>query len=567
MKKITSYLIALAVMAFTFTSCEDVPAPFGDPINPNESTETGEATGTGTQSDPFNIAAAVAKCVEIGSTESTEKYYVKGIVVTAGVADGTYGNASFDMADAADSKVIFKAFQVLGSDGQKMPEGYKIEVGDEVIIYGPIYNYKGNTPETAGKGAAYIYSHNGKKTDGSEITPSEETTVDPQGTGTADDPFNVAAAIAKCKEIGQTASTDKYYIKGIADTDATPDAQYGNATFNIVDKEGSSEKFYCFQVALTTSIKKGDVIVVYGPIYNFKGNTPETAGKSAASVVSINGQPVGGDTPAPSGEAKGTGTAEDPFNVAAAIAKCQEIGTEPSTEQYYVKGIANSSATPDATYGNASFYIVDKEGSSEKFYCYQVALTTSINKGDIIVVYGPIYNYKGNTPETAGKSAASVVSITPGEGGGEGGEGGGGDVSGNSITVTFSSFGFSNAEALTTITLTDNTTLTFDGGGNTNSPKYYNAGTNVRMYAKNTMTINAGSKKIAAIEISCDTYNGTLCNAGGSATVNGTQMRVDGTKLKFTGPNASTATVANTSTSTGTASQIRMTELKITYAD
>ena len=64
MKKITSYLIALAVMAFTFTSCEDVPAPFGDPINPNESTETGEAAGTGTQSDPFNIAAAVAKCVE-----------------------------------------------------------------------------------------------------------------------------------------------------------------------------------------------------------------------------------------------------------------------------------------------------------------------------------------------------------------------------------------------------------------------------------------------------------------------------------------------------------------------
>ena len=115
--------------------------------------------------------------------------------------------------------------------------------------------------------------------------------------------------------------------------------------------------------------------------------------------------------------------------------------------------------------------------------------------------------------------------------------------------------------------MTDNTTLTFDGGGNTNSPKYYNAGTNVRIYPKNTMTINAGSKKIAAIEISCDTNSGTLCNAGGNATVNGTQMRVDGTKLKFTGPNASTATVANTSTSTGPASQIRMTELKITYAD
>ena len=34
MKKIY-YLIAMAVTAFTFTSCEDVPEPFGQPINPN----------------------------------------------------------------------------------------------------------------------------------------------------------------------------------------------------------------------------------------------------------------------------------------------------------------------------------------------------------------------------------------------------------------------------------------------------------------------------------------------------------------------------------------------------
>ena len=33
------YLIAMAMMAFTFTSCEDVPEPFGQPINPNKGTQ------------------------------------------------------------------------------------------------------------------------------------------------------------------------------------------------------------------------------------------------------------------------------------------------------------------------------------------------------------------------------------------------------------------------------------------------------------------------------------------------------------------------------------------------
>ena len=33
------YLIAMAIMAFTFTSCEDVPAPFGQPVHISGDTE------------------------------------------------------------------------------------------------------------------------------------------------------------------------------------------------------------------------------------------------------------------------------------------------------------------------------------------------------------------------------------------------------------------------------------------------------------------------------------------------------------------------------------------------
>ena len=136
---------------------------------------TGEAKGTGTQADPFNIAAAIAKCKEIGTTASTEKYYVKGIVVKGGTVSGGFGNVTFDMGDTKDATTTFKAFQVAGTDGEKLADGYTVNAGDEVVIYGPIYNYQGNTPETSGKNAAQIVTINGKKTsEDAGGTPSSE---------------------------------------------------------------------------------------------------------------------------------------------------------------------------------------------------------------------------------------------------------------------------------------------------------------------------------------------------------------------------------------------------------
>ena len=81
------------------------------------------------------------------------------------------------------------------------------------------------------------------------------------------------------------------------------------------------------------------------------------------------------------------------------------------------------------------------------------------------------------------------------------------------------------------------------------------------------MTLNAGSKKISAIEMVCDEYQGTLYNASGDVAVDGSKMTVNGTSLKFNGPNASTATVKNVSETTGAASQVRMKTLKITFAE
>ena len=102
----------------------------------------------------------------MGETASTDKYYIKGIVVKGGTVSGGYGNLTFTMGDTKDAKDVFTAFQVAGTDGEKLADGYEVPAGAEVVVYGPVLNYKGNTPETAGKSAAQIVTVNGKKIEG-----------------------------------------------------------------------------------------------------------------------------------------------------------------------------------------------------------------------------------------------------------------------------------------------------------------------------------------------------------------------------------------------------------------
>lgn len=599
MKKTIKSLLAIAITAFAFTACSDVPEPYQIPGTGGGGQEVAGAEGTGEIDSPFNITAAIAKCKEIGSSESKEKYYVKGIVVTAGSADGTYGNVSFDMADKAGGTSKFKAFQVLGSDAKKLPEGYEVKVGDEVIVYGPMYNYNGKTPETAGKGAAYIYSINGTKTDGSALTPPVAGD-EPKGTGTKDDPFNIAAAIKKCQEIGQTESTEKFYVKGIAAADASPDANYGNASIDLVDKEGATDIFKAFQVLgtdgkkmpTTFKISKGAEVVVYGPIYNYKGNTPETAGKGAAYIVTVNGQPTevigGGETPTP-GEAKGSGTLTDPYNIAGIIKFTQDLGSDvESTEDVYFKGkvsqVKNQYVADN--YGNATFYISEDGSQNNEFYCFRTLYlgntkfaggTKNIKVGDEVIICGKVVNYKGNTPETVSNksylySLNGKTEAEPDEGGNEGGgnEGGGGASASNG-TITLADFGLTNAAELTTLKTTDGIELVFAQEDGSNAPKYYTAGASARMYAKNSLTIKA-TKAMTKVVLTCTDNNGKAANgnaemygeAGGNKV---TTTKDSDTQVTFSGFSNSTLKIVNDYTDVKSGTQLRIAAITITYAE
>lgn len=138
-------------------------------------------TGDGTQSKPYNVAAALNAVKNLTWTsntdyQSTDNVYVKGKISRIAnngtyTAGGTFGNASFYISDDGQEANEFYCFRVLYLDNTKFNEytGEKVDikVGDEVVIYGKLMNYRGNTPETV-SGAAHLYSLNSSEGGGEQ---------------------------------------------------------------------------------------------------------------------------------------------------------------------------------------------------------------------------------------------------------------------------------------------------------------------------------------------------------------------------------------------------------------
>ena len=450
MKRIANYLIVLALAVFTFTSCEDIPSPFGQIVAPKaDDGVVIEPSGKGTLADPYNVAGALEFIAGLGAdVQSPTDVYIKGYVTTITEAFGTqYGNATFEISDTKEGANKFLCYRVkyFGGQGYSDPSATNIKEGDEVIICGKVVNYKGNTPETAAN-AAYVYSINGK---GGGTTPPDPGTGDAKGKGTQDDPFNIAAAIKKCQEVGETTSTDKYYIKGIVVKGGTVSGGYGNVTFTLGDTKDATDVFTAFQVAGTDGEKLADgyevpagaEVVVYGPVVNYKGNTPETAGKSAAQIVTVNGKKTneGGDNPPAGGN---DGSLEKPFTPAEANAFIATLAADTNTDKdYYIKGkiIEITDKNQFSTqYGNCTFYISDDgTDKDEKFYVFRTLYLENVKytddswtkpaAKDEVIICGKLVNYKGNTPETVanqsyiyslnGKTKADEGSSTAGNDG------------------------------------------------------------------------------------------------------------------------------------------------------
>lgn len=444
MKKYFKTLLIAAMGIFALSSCEDVPAPYDVPGSGDGGSviEQPDPAGTGSVSDPYNVAAILDVAAGLGTGETAGPYYIKGIVSSIKEVSASFGNATFYISDTGGTNNTFYVYRALGLDNKNVTSDDLIKVGDEVVICGKITNYNG-TLETVQK-EAYIYSINGGGGNGGseEIATSKEN------------PYSVAEA--------QGASGSNYvcgYIVGYIDGQSLENGarfevpSVPETEILIADNpdEVDPSKVYPVQLpagdirnALELSahheLLKQEVLL-FGSIERYF-NVP---GMKSTSWARVGEKEYGKDPEAeevPGAEPTGDGTLESPFNVAAAVKYTTALGADvESTEAVYVKGKIKTITTTQAAidnYGNHTFTMVDVMESSETFMAFQVYAPgnvkfTSLDQikvGDEVVVYGKVVNYKGNTPETVGKGQAYVYSINGStEGGGE--EGGGDNPGGD----------------------------------------------------------------------------------------------------------------------------------------
>ena len=449
MKKFIYSCLFLAMAAITFSSCEDVPAPYNMPTE-DESQEV-LPSGTGTAADPFNVAAAV-KYIDEGGDAATNKY-VKGKVVSvdAGSYDPKYGSLKYYISDDGTTKNQFRVYNgYAGPNRTKFSGEDALKAGDEVVICGSLTIVSGTKEFTTGN---YVVSLNGQ---GGTTTPDTPTT----GKGSENDPYTVAEAIAAIKA---GAPTSEVYVTGIVSDVYFYNDQYKSLSYYISD-DGKSKDMQVYSgkglngadFTSKNDLKVGQKVTIKGIIKAFnKNGTDIMEVDKNSTIVKIEGEGTGG-----------------------------EVTPKPDT--------------PDT--GNGKITFADDHRT----------LTLE------------------NSNATAGES----------------------------VSFDFTAQNYENQTDMTTIKLSDGTTITFDANGEKNGSKYYTSGTAVRVY-KNNKIIIKGTKEIAKIIFHCNapyTKNGETVNCDGNETAT----------INFSGK---TATYTNVFTgTTGGGVQLRFSSIEIVYA-
>lgn len=449
MKKFIYSCLFLAMAAMTFSSCEDVPAPYNMPTE-NESQKV-LPSGTGTAADPFNVAGVVKYIDEGGSAET--EVYVKGKVVSVeqGSWKADYGSLKYYISEDGTPTNQFYVFNgYAGPNRTKFTGEDALKQGDEVVICGKVDVYNGTKEFLVGN---YIVSLNGE---GGATTPDTPTT----GKGSESNPYTVAEAIAAIKA---GAPTSEVYVTGIVSDVYFYSDQYKSLSYYISD-DGKSKDMQVYSgkglngadFTSKDDLKVGQKVTIKGIIKAFnKNGTDIMEIDKNSTIVKIEGEGTGG-----------------------------EVTPKPDT--------------PDT--GNGKITFADDHRT----------LTLE------------------NSNATAGES----------------------------VSFDFTAQNYENQTDMTTIKLSDGTTITFDANGEKNGSKYYTSGTAVRVY-KNNKIIIKGTKEIAKIIFHCNapyTKNGETVNCDGNETAT----------INFSGK---TATYTNVFTgTTGGGVQLRFSSIEIVYA-
>lgn len=306
MKKIIYSLLVLAMSAFTFSSCEDVPTPYDMPTKP----ETPELSTDGTEANPYTVADA--KIAATG-TNVFVKAFIVGYVPDKALNEAIFGDAA--SAEKAPTNILIAASadetNVTNCMPIQLPAGairtalnLKDNPGNlkqEVILCGNIENYFGATGLKSVAYAKIGAKEFGTKPGGSTTTPDTPST----GKGSASDPYAVAEAIAAIKA---GAPTYEVYLTGIVSDVYFYSDQYKSLSYYISDS-GKSKDMQVYSgkglngadFTSKDDLKVGQKVTIKGIIKAFnKNGTDIMEVDKSSTIIKIEGEGTGGEvTPKP----------------------------------------------------------------------------------------------------------------------------------------------------------------------------------------------------------------------------------------------------------------------------
>ena len=546
MKKFIYSLFVLAIAAMTFSSCEDVPAPYNMPqeiIDGGGGETAVDPMGTGTETDPYNVAAANQVGAALSAGESTETVYIRGIVSRIDEIDPSYGNATYCISDDGTPNNQFLVYRGYGLGGERFTSVDELKVGDEVIVKGTITNYNG-TIELNQRNE--IYSLNGVIAGGGTG----------EGDGTEASPYDVTKALSLIAN-GENDPDAEVYIKGKVSQIEEVSPSFGNATYYISTDGTTATQLYVFRgkylngdkFTSEDQLKVGDEVIVLGKLTTYNGDPQVGTG---SKLVSINGQT--GMTP---------GTEALPYTPSQALEVIANGENDPETE-VYIKGKVSQIKEVSPSYGNATYYISDDGTTDNQLYVFRgkylngdkFTSEDQLKVGDEVVILGKLTTYNGDPQVNTG---SSIVSLN-GESGGSAG-GGSISISDNMLTLTNGAVTAGTETATlavaditdlkkgdkpSSLTMSDGSVITFDANGETNAPAYYE--TDMRVYKNNIMRFSC-KKTIAKIVITCS-GDDRVGNETATVSFNGNEAEYNNVFTEDKGGGV----------------QLRITNIEVTYA-
>jgi uncharacterized protein YdeI (BOF family) len=303
MKKYIFSVLMAAMAVFTFSSCEDVPAPYGTPNQPS-TPDTPEVSTDGTEANPYTVTDA--KTVGSG-TGVFVKGYIVGFIPDKSLSEAVFStekavNLNVIIAASADETDVNKCMPVqLPAGDIRTAVNLKdnaANLGQEVLLCGNIESYFGAIGVKSTSYAKIGSKEVGKKP--GSTTPETPST----GKGSASEPYTIAEAITAIKA---GAPSYEVYVKGTISKVTYYNATYKSLSYNLVDA-GATDVLEVFSgkglngadFAAKEDLKVGQVVVVKGIIKAFTKNesTIYEIDKNS-TIISIEGEGTVTPTPDP----------------------------------------------------------------------------------------------------------------------------------------------------------------------------------------------------------------------------------------------------------------------------